>query len=179
MKACFMFIEREDAKKVEEFLSKKFKVERDNYIGYNTLYVDEKNYQQAVDEGCKFINFSGVRTAWWINTNGQRMPVCVVPLLYAELPRIFKIKKGESLEKIVDMACCQYAYKYEKLLGVPVLFERNSIANVEFRLARCHEVDNNHELYVKKIREFCQSKRQMFSKIIVYDAYGKAVTTIK
>lgn len=176
MKLCFMFINREDAKKVEQFLTKQFKVDRDSYLGYDTLYVPKKDYKQAVTEGLKFINFSDIRTAWWVDADNQRMPTGIVPFLFAELPPMFK--ENKLLRKTSEILCCQYAHAYSKLLGVPVLFEQTATGNVEFNLPRCHEVTDNHTRYMQEITEYCKSHVHIFSYIAVCDAYGKTATII-
>lgn len=176
MKCCFMFISREDAKKVEQHLSNQFMVEKDSYLGYDTLYVPKNDYRQAVVEGLKFINFSDIRTAWWIDADNQRMPTGVVPLLFAELPPMFKNNK--FLKKAAEMLCCQYAHSYENLLGIPVLWKETPTGNIEFYLVRCHEVIDNHASYMKSIIEYCKSHRHIFSYITVCDAYGEISTTI-
>lgn len=176
MKLCFMFINRDDCKKVEQHLSKQFKAERDSYLGYDTIYVQKEDYRSAVTEGLKFINSNDIRTAWWIDSDNQRMPTGIIPLIFAELPHVFK--KYSLFRKAADLLCSQYSHTYSKLLGVPVLFEPTAAGNVEFHLVRCHEVADNHARYAQEIIDYCKNHRHIFSYIAVCDAYGGTTTII-
>lgn len=176
MKLCFMFINREDCKKVEQFLSTLFTVERDSYLGYDTLYVPQKDYEQAVIQGIRFINKNNIRTAWWITDDNQRITLDSIPLLFAKLPSVFKNNK--FMRKTAEMFCFLYAKNFERLLGVTILVHYNPCYNVEFRIARNDKALENHEHYTEKITKYCLTHYHIFNYILVCDAYSRDLTII-
>lgn len=176
MKLCFMFINRDDCKKVERFLANEFNVERDNYLGYDTLSIPLEQYEQAVIRGIDFIITCNIRTAWWVDKYGQRTTVDSVPLLFAEIPHTFKHNK--FLRKIAQFLCSVYAKNYEKRLEKSILIHYTPCYNVEFRLARNNEAVENHQYYTEEITKYCLGHYHIFNYISVCDAFGKIITVI-
>ncbi len=176
MKLCFMFINRDDCKKVERFLANQFKVERDNYLGYDTLYVPKKDYEQAVTYGIHFINTNNIRTAWWITNDNERMTVDSIPLLFAEIPPAFKNNK--FLKKVAKTLCNIYAKNFGKRLGETIFVHYTPCYNVEFRIARNDEALENHKFYTEEITKYCLAHYHIFNYILVCDAYSRDLTII-
>ena len=174
MQNCFWFTNRDDAIKVEEHLRKQFAIRRTDFLDNDILSVHEENYEEAITEGINFIIANNITTATWMDVNTCIVSIHNVPLLSATISPRFT--RNKYFPKLIKKICCKYAHNFQKLLGVPVIFEENECEFIEFYLIRSKEVINNHKLYTEKLFKYLCSHKHFFytfNKMRICDAYGK------
>jgi len=176
MKLCFIFINLDDCKKVEQFLGSQFNVERDKCLGYDTLSVPKKDYEQVITCGIQFINANNIQTACWITNDNQIMAIDGIPLLFAEIPQAFK--NSNFLKKVASNLCNIYAKNFGRRLGETILVHYTPCYNVEFRIVRNDKAMENHELYTEEITKYILVNYHFFNYILVCDAYSRDLTLI-
>ena len=176
METCFMFTNQADAKEVETMLANYFDVKHTNYIDFDVLSVPKNHYREAISLGINFIKITDIKSVWWVNEDNVRIPIDVVPLLFAEIPE--KFKSNPFFSKIATFLCKKYAKRFSRRIKQKVLIHYNLCNNVEFYLTRCYETTKNHKYIRDKITAYCRKHYHIFNYIDVYDAYGQTVATI-
>lgn len=104
-----------------------------NYDGYG-LYVDEKDYQKAIEIGSKLAFDQDLYGIDWINANNEAQPVGYIPVMYAILPSTIK---GDvswcdfmNLEIGIPKEIMNYLYELETFIAVNnIKIKYNNIEN--------------------------------------------------
>ena len=101
-KCCFMFNERESAKRFASCLSEQLgvKFDVDSFIGYATVYVPAEHYEEAIQKGVN--NLLITQNGFWMDFYNERKCFDYEPIL-ALTPHSScydkngKLKKGEEV----------------------------------------------------------------------------------
>lgn len=173
-KCCFMFNAHEPAKQFAGMLSKQIgtKVDRDNYIGYDVLYVPAEKYEEAIQRGIN--NLMVTQNGWWVNFYDERSCYDFEQLLALKLhPNYIDKNKGwnTGTEIIVKM----WITKLESILGTEVIIDKKFSDGVNIGIKRGIDSHLTHDELINKIRCADLLKQCPFSGYAYTDFYGKYI----
>lgn len=175
MKAVFFNnCDREQIKKLSDYLSRTFKVDEDNVLGNYIIYVEDEKYDEALKVGQEYIKVNNLNIGT-INFYGERRPLYATSLVYAEVKNVIDFEESEwTYEDMYSRLAKKVLNELSALLGVDVYcYTNTSDAAVEFL---CYAPSDNQEEYAKKTMEYLKKmKNKYFKKFMMMESNGKLI----
>lgn len=173
-KCCFMFNGREPAKEFASCLSKQLgvKLDVDSFIGYGTVYVPAKHYEEAIQKGIN--NLLTIQNGYWVDFYNGRKCYGYEPIL-ALTPHSSCYDKDGNLKKVEEMVIKMWIAKLEKVLGEELIYDKYFDKIIEIGIRRKFDAHSRHEDVLNKIRQTNLLEKSPFEGYAYMDYYGKYI----